>query len=258
MGGSPTQPGADRHYDDMKRTTLHIIGGDSRSRAEQARIAFALGHHAEVYSDIEELLERPPHEGIVIAADEGRPGGARELIEHLAEKGVWLPVVVAATEPEVDQVVAAIKAGALDYLRLPLEMGSFARRLDALLAEASQYADRRRRAVEARRIIGQLSRREREVLALLSAGCANKEIARRLAISPRTVEIHRGNMMAKLGAGHLADAVHLWVDAQPDGWTPPASDGDAASGARTAVAGRIDRTPADDDDDDGPARCQRQ
>jgi DNA-binding CsgD family transcriptional regulator len=92
-------------------------------------------------------------------------------------------------------------------------MGDFARRLNAVLAEAGQHALRRRREVEALRGIDLLSRRERQVLELLSAGCANKEIARRLQISPRTVEIHRGNMMGKLNAGHPADAVRLWLDA---------------------------------------------
>ena len=60
----------------MERTTLHIVCEDSRSRAEQARIAFALGHHAEVYGELDELLDRPPYEGIVIAADSGEPGMA--------------------------------------------------------------------------------------------------------------------------------------------------------------------------------------
>ena len=221
----------------MDRTTLHIIGGESRARAEQARIAFALGHHAEVYSELDELLDRPPFEGIVIAADEGGPDTVEQLIGQLGERGIWLPVVVAAARPAVPSVVAAIKAGALDYLELPLEMGRFARRLEAIVAEAGHYAERRRREVEAQRAVAQLSRREREVLELLSAGCSNKEIARILAISPRTVEIHRGNMMTKLGAGHAADAVRLWIDAQHE----PAAIGhrtDAEPG-ESVVAGRI-------------------
>lgn len=198
----------------MTRTTLHIVGGDSRTRAEQARVAFALGHHAEVYGDIEELLARPPRSGIVLVEDEGSdPAG--ELIERLGQHSIWLPVVFVSPEPEIERVVAAIKAGALHYLPLPLEMGTFARRLSAILEEAGEHAERRRREVEAQRVVAQLSRREREVLALLSAGCSNKEIARRLEISPRTVEIHRGNMMAKLGAGHAADAVRLWLEAHP-------------------------------------------
>ena len=223
----------------MERTTLHIIGGDSRSRAEQARIAFALGHHAEVYAELEELLDRPSLEGIVIAADDGEPGMARDLIQRLGEHGLWLPVVIAAADPGLGQVVAAIKAGALDYLRLPLEMSDFARRLAGILAEADQHAERRRREVEAQRAIAMLSRREREVLELLSAGCSNKEIARWLNISPRTVEIHRGNMMTKLDAGHAADAVRLWLDAQLEiPALPP--EGDQPDGTTdTRIAGRI-------------------
>ena len=198
----------------MNRTILHIVGGESRSRAEQARIGFGLGHHAEVYADFDELIERPPREGIILAADDPRAGTAQQVIAKLGEQGIWLPVVFVASGPETGRVVAAIKAGALDYLELPLETGMFAHRLGAILGEAGQHAARRRREVEARHDIGLLSRREREVLELLSAGCSNKEIARRLEISPRTVEIHRGNMMAKLGAGHPADAVRLWIDSR--------------------------------------------
>ena len=208
----------------MERTTLHIVCGESRSRAEQARIAFALGHHAEVYAEVDELLAHPPHEGIVLVSDDGRPGTVAELIRSLGEAGVWLPVVIAAREPPIGRIVEAIKAGALDYLRLPLEMGMFARSLQSILAEAGRHAARRRREVEAQRAVGLLSRREREVLDLLSAGCSNKEIARQLAISPRTVEIHRGNMMTKLGAGHAADAVRLWVDAQLEARDLPPED----------------------------------
>lgn len=223
---------------DMDRTTLHIVCGDSRSRAEQARIVFALGHHAEVYGELDELLEHPPHEGIVIASDTGEPGMAADLIRRLGERGIWLPVVIAAHEPKTDQVVAAIKAGVLDYLLLPFEMGSFARRLHAILADAGQHAERRRREVEAQLAISLLSRREREVLELLSAGCSNKEIARRLVISPRTVEIHRGNMMTKLGASHAADAVRLWIDARLEVPVLPPDEGvdtRVGAGERRAV-----------------------
>ena len=223
----------------MERTTLHIVCGDSRSRAEQARIAFALGHHAEVYAELDELLDRPLHEGVVIASDSGQPDMTRELIQRLGERGMWMPVVITAAEPETEQVVAAIKAGALDYLRLPLEMGHFARRLHSILSEADQHAERRRREVEAQRAIALLSRREHEVLELLSAGCSNKEIARRLDISPRTVEIHRGNMMAKLGAGHAADAVRLWIDAQLDIPALPPEEIDSTPDLRPGIAGRI-------------------
>lgn len=230
----------------MDRTILHIVCGDSRSRAEQARIVFALGHHAEVYGELDELLSRPPGEGIVIAADDGEPGMARELIRRLGDAGMWLPVIIASPQPETQQVVEAIKAGALDYLSLPLEMGSFARRLDELRAEADEHIESRRREVEARRSVALLSRREREVLELLSEGCSNKEIARRLEISPRTVEIHRGNMMTKLHAGHAADAVRLWLDAKLVAPAIPAAGPDATRHGRGEVVGRIGKREVGD------------
>ena len=223
----------------MERTTLHIVCGDSRSRAEQARIAFALGHHAEVYGELDELLDRPPFEGLVLASDNGEPDMVSDLVSRLGENGIWLPVVLAGADPTTEQVVAAIKGGALDYLVLPLEMGGFARRLDGILAEAGQHAERRRREVEAQRAIALLSRRERQVLELLSAGCSNKEIARWLDISPRTVEIHRGNMMTKLHAGHAADAVRLWIDANLDIPALPPMDESGAAQPDDGIAGRI-------------------
>jgi FixJ family two-component response regulator len=197
----------------MERTHLHILGGGSRARAEQARIAFALGHHAEVYGSLDELLERPPTEGILLASDGDTPGGVPALLARLGLAGIWLPVVMTAEDCAVDRVVDAIRSGAIDYLPLPLEMGTFARRLARILSEAGPQIERRRRELDARHQINELSRRERQVLECLASGRSNKLIARDLGISPRTVEIHRANMMTKLGAGHPADAVRLWMDA---------------------------------------------
>jgi DNA-binding CsgD family transcriptional regulator len=142
------------------RLTLHIVDGDSRARAEESRIAFALGHHAEVYADLGELVHHPPREGIVLARDRLAAGGALGLLADLS------------------------------------------------------HAYARRKMFEARARIGMLSPREREVLDWLAEGLSNKAIARELSISPRTVEIHRANMMEKLGAGHAADAVRLRMEAK--------------------------------------------
>lgn len=198
----------------MERKIIHIVGGNSRSRAEQARTAFALGHHAEVYAGLEELLERPPQDGVIMAADERHAGGAVQLIAMLEAKEIWLPVVVTSESPQVEEVVAAISAGALDYLQLPLEVSRLAGRLEAIRSKAELQSRTRRIELEARRLIASLSKREGEVLQALSSGCSNKEIARMLEISPRTVEIHRANMMKKLDANHPADAVRLWLAAK--------------------------------------------
>jgi len=205
----------------MERTHLHIVGGTGRSRAEQAQIAFALGHHAEVYSELDELLEHSPGEGIILAANDTVTGGTAGLIRRLSEAGVSLPVVITADGFTINDVVDAITDGAMDCLVLPLEVNTLARRLQRVNAAAGPLVEMRRRQIEARTRINQLSRREREVLECLAAGKANKLIARDLTISPRTVEIHRANMMTKLGAGHAADAVRLWMDAQLGAHTMP-------------------------------------
>ncbi len=111
-------------------------------------------------------------------------------------------------------IVAAIKAGALDYLALPIKPDQLLRTLSKLEPEAEEFALARRRVIEARNRIESLSGCERQVLEWLSAGSSNKVIARELEISPRTVEIHRANMMAKLGAQHAAEAVRLKLEAK--------------------------------------------
>jgi two-component system response regulator FixJ len=199
---------------------LHVVDSDSRSRAEQARTAFALGHHAEVYADLAELFARMPTSGILLLRERAMDISVGELFDRFGELGVWVPLIVCAENPQIEHVVDAIKDGALDYLQLPLEAGRLARSLARVAAEAEEQGLARRRLSEARRRIGLLSKREREVLELLSLGFSNKLIARQLTISPRTVEIHRSNMMLKLRAGHPAEAVRLWLESELEARIP--------------------------------------
>lgn len=200
-----------------QRSTLHIVDGSSRSRAEQARLGFENGHHCEIYSDVAELMFSPPDRGIVLARDDDGEGRVDEVLSQLSHAGVWLPVVGTSMDPRPGQVVAAIKAGALDYLRLPLRPERLQEAVARIEREAAAYGAARRKMVEARSRISGLSPREREVLDWLAEGCSNKRIARELHISPRTVEIHRANMMNKLGAHHAAEAVRLRIEAHLEG-----------------------------------------
>ncbi len=201
-----------------QRIIIHIVDADPRNRAAFARTIFELGHHAEVYEGAEELLARLPGQGIVIANDDPADGGAIALMDDISRRGTWLPVIAMARDPEMNRVVAAMRAGAFDYLAHPLDADELATALRRVAGEAEMQARHRRRAMEARMRIAMLSNREREVLDRLSEGCSNKVIARDLAISPRTVEIHRGNMMEKLGARHAAEAVRLCLEAGLADW----------------------------------------
>lgn len=196
------------------RSIIHFIDCSSRNRAELARAGFALGHHCEVYSDLAELALHPPRDGIIVARDRPEGGGIRGMIERLNDLGVWLPLVAIEEAPRPSRIVKAIKAGALDYLALPLDQAKFARCIERIEGEGQVSSTARRKMIEARELIEALSRREREVLEWLAEGYSNKEIARELQISPRTVEIHRANMMSKLGAHHAADAVRIRIEAQ--------------------------------------------
>ena len=201
-----------------QRIIIHIVDADPRNRAAFARTIFDLGHHAEVYEGPAELLAHLPSQGIVIANDDPAEGGVLELMDAISRRGGWLPVIAMAENPEMIRVVSAMRAGTFDYLAQPLDAEELSTALRRVAGEAEMQARQRRRAVEARTRIAMLSNREREVLDRLSEGCSNKVIARELAISPRTVEIHRGNMMEKLGARHAAEAVRLCLEAGLADW----------------------------------------
>ena len=197
-----------------QRFILHCLDPDSRSRAELARTSLALGHHAEVYASFEELAAHRPAEGIIVLRDSASGDNVAAAIERLEQLGIWLPLVAADSQPTTERIVGAIRAGALDYLLLPASPATVAALLERIGSEAGRLTAQRQRKIEARDRIAGLSPREREVLDWLSEGSSNKTIARELEISPRTVEIHRANMMQKLGARHTAEAVRLRLEAQ--------------------------------------------
>lgn len=201
------------------RFPIHFVDSSPRARAEFARMAMELGYHAEVYGDLAELAQHRPGEGVVVASDEVGACVAT-MLGVMGRAGVSLPLVAASEDPTLAKAVSAVKAGAIDYLALPFDIDTLGTSLGRLSHEIRAYIAKRSRVVAARNNLAELSVREREVLDRLSNGFSNKEIARDLSISPRTVEIHRANMMVKLGAKHVAAAVRLMLDAEMDEGEP--------------------------------------
>jgi two-component system response regulator FixJ len=135
------------------------------------------------------------------------------VMTALAERNVDWPVVVMTGHGEIPIAVRAMKLGAVDFIEKPFSeqalLACFAQAFAQL--EARAVSGRRRREAHAR--AAALTVREKEVLASLLAGRSNKQIAQALGISLRTVEMHRGNMMDRLGASSLAEALTLALEA---------------------------------------------
>jgi len=197
------------------KPVLHFVGRDAQQRAAFARGAMRIGYHCELYDDLVELSDYAPTQGLVFVDEAASGGGIGAVISRLEGLGIWLPVIAVGERPSPHQIVEAIKAGALDFLVTPVEDDRLERCIIRNLHDIERLTAIRRSVVEARQKITRLSVREYQVLDLLSAGQSNKAIARNLGISPRTVEIHRSNMMQKLGALHSSSAVRIRLEAGP-------------------------------------------
>jgi FixJ family two-component response regulator len=135
------------------------------------------------------------------------------VMAELARRGIDWPVIFVTGHGEVPIAVDAMKLGAIDFIQKPFSEDTLLASFDrgfGILEERRESAERRR---VARARIKQLTAREREVLEGLLAGLSNKLLADRLGISLRTVEMHRGNMMDRLGVDNLAEAITLAMEA---------------------------------------------
>lgn len=136
-----------------------------------------------------------------------------ELLERLRRLGAELPVVVMTGHGDVPLAVRAMKSGALDFLEKPLGGPALLEAAQMLLSYDAEREDRRRDEGAAQERIAALTPREREVLEKLVLGQPNKVIAYELGISARTVEVHRGRVMEKMGAKSLSHLVRMALQA---------------------------------------------
>jgi two-component system response regulator FixJ len=144
------------------------------------------------------------------------------LQDRLAAPDIGMPSVIVTASTDMEAVVGAMRRGAIDVIAKPVDD---ARLYAAIGIARYRLRQAQRRAATMRRVqaaLDMLSSREREVLAGLTRGWSNKEIARRLAISARTVEIHRANVMDKLDAQSLSQALRIAFIAQVCSMVNPA------------------------------------
>jgi FixJ family two-component response regulator len=189
-----------------------IIDPDARRRCEVARYLYDNALHVEPFEDLSEMMTHWPDIGLILLHHNEK--GLGELFESMVDRGTWLPVIVYANEPEPAQIVDSILAGAMDFLAWPEGADQMGERLRLLQLRRESFSHLRRKTAKAQSLISVLSKREKQVLFALAKGGSNKSIGRSLDISPRTVEIHRGNMMGKLGTKHISEAVSIALYAE--------------------------------------------
>lgn len=132
-----------------------------------------------------------------------------EVQQALRDQGIALPVIVLTGHGDISVAVRAMKAGAVDFIEKPFEKATLLNAIDAAFERLRDRAGRAERGQDAAIAIASLTMRERDVLAGLAKGLPNKTIAFDLGISPRTVEVHRANVMTKLNVRSLSDALRI-------------------------------------------------
>ena len=188
-------------------SNIHVIDGDVFRRNRVANNVVALHHHAEIYESFSEFELHNPSGGLLLVAQEE----SEKVVEALGDGRCRMPVALYASSPTAKDVKRAFRAGVVDVLAWPSQDDDLATSLNALILDCEQRSAVIGEIAAAKRSVADLSRREAEVLAALVSGASNKEIGADLGISPRTVEIHRSNVLRKVGARSTAEAVRIGI-----------------------------------------------
>lgn len=197
---------------------VFIIDADVRRRAS---ISFYLnneGIRAEPFETIEEFVVSWPRSGLVLMHDEAN--AVASLVREICGRQGWLPIVAYSSSPEPCDIVEAVLEGAVGYAVWPGCGETLTRVLQGACNRSNALAASGSRQVLAAARIEKLSRREREILAGMVEGLSNRLIGEHLGISPRTVELHRANLLAKIGAKHSAEAIRVAIEASLPAFKP--------------------------------------
>ena len=194
---------------------VYIVDDDASMRDSLAMMLGLLGYHAASFASAEALLAayQDKWTGCVVA-DLRLPGkSGLELQAELRARGSRLPFVIITAHGDVSSARAAFQAEAVDFLEKPFDEAELRAAIEKGLEKELGRLKRRTAENDDASKLAKLTRREREVLLLVGQGLHAKEIGRALAISPRTVEVHKAGMMAKLGARNVAELVRFALTA---------------------------------------------
>lgn len=196
-------------------TFIALVDSDVGRRAAISHILSDVGIHVEPFEAANEISWKLQRQGTILAEDS--PGMIANLVDRMAMTNNSMPIIAFSEQPTTHDVARAIRDGAIDYLQWPCDISTIGNILiDARINEGALVTMKLREA-RARNRLKRLTKREREVLDGVAHGLSNRNIGERLAISPRTVEVHRANMLQKMGAIRTSDAIRIAFEASITG-----------------------------------------
>ena len=197
--------------DSMGNALVHVVDDDKAVRDSLAMLLDAEGLDARLYADAERFLATAPLSAPGVVVVDVRMAGMSglDLLRHLHDRRIDLPVVVITGHADVAMAVQALKEGALDFFEKPFDDAAFLASVRNGLNIGERSFQERKQRVEMEAAFATLTPREREVMALVVQGLPNKAAAAELSISVRTVEIHRAHVMEKMRAESLSALVRM-------------------------------------------------
>jgi FixJ family two-component response regulator len=189
---------------------VHIVDDDASFRFSIGRLLRACGYAVETYESAEQLLTRLPDDpgASCILLDIKMPGvGGPELQNRLNAIRSALPIIFLTGHADIPTTVQVIKAGADDVLTKPVEKHALVEAIERALARAEAARGKHEQMGPLSALLSQLSPRERQVFDRVVRGKMNKEIARELGSTERTIKAHRHHVMEKMKVSSLAELV---------------------------------------------------
>ena len=192
--------------------TIHIVDDDESFRTSTGRLLRACGYAVGLHASAEQLLKRPPDDmgASCVLLDIKMPGlGGPELQDRLNAVGSAVPIIFLTGHADVLTAVRVIKAGADDLLTKPVDKDTLVGAIERALARVSRMQASHEQLGPLRALVSHLSPRERQVFERVVRGMMNKEIARELGTTERTVKAHRHRVMEKMKVTSLVELVMI-------------------------------------------------
>ncbi|HEV8332744.1 MAG TPA: response regulator transcription factor [Steroidobacteraceae bacterium] len=194
-----------------RKPTVYIVDDDDGMRRALGILMTTVGYQPAAFAGPRDFLAKyDPSQPACLVLDVRMPEmSGLEVQQHLNRSGSMLPVILVSGHGDIPMAVQAMKDGAFDFLQKPFRDQDLLDRINGALKLDAENRASVDRLADLKQRSDSLTPREREVMALVVDGKANKVIAIDLGLSERTVEIHRANVMEKMGARSVAHLVKM-------------------------------------------------